>query len=479
MARRPHRTGMLLAALLGCVIMLAGVVAASPASTQRRPPPPPPAVAGAPSGGESYYPTDGNGGYQVLDYRVKIRYNPDNHHLDGDTSLTAAATQRLRSFNLDLSRLTVHAVRVDGRSAHFTRTGAHELVITPAAPLAAHHRFTVQVGYGGIPRAQHGHGWQYSVSGGAFVAGEPHAAAEWYPVNDIPRDKATFHLVATVPDGWSVIANGIQGKRTEQAGWTTFRWNENTPVASYLTTVGIDHWTWRHTTLADGTPVVSAFAPGAQAHQADESKLPQILAFLESKFGPYPQDAAGGIFVADNIAFSLETQTRPIYGQWAGVPTIVHENAHQWFGDSVSINGWRDICLNECFASYAQSMWAEATQGVNLDAVYRRDVAATRHKPGFWAQRLDDPGPGKEFTGVYTKGAMAIHALRRQLGERAFDHVLRGWPARYRHGNASWPQFERFVEQVSGEQLKGFFDAWFRGTTIPEPRYLWPGTLHP
>ncbi|MBV8932564.1 MAG: M1 family peptidase, partial [Kutzneria sp.] len=214
---------------------------------------------GGDGAGDPYYPTDGNGGYHASDYMVSISYDPASHHLDGDTTVTATATQDLSSFNLDLTGLTVSAVTVNGQPATFTRTGAHELVITPAAALNSGARFTTEVRYAGVPTAATGNGWTYSTTGGAFAAGEPHSAATWYPVNDTPTDKASFHLSARVPTGWAVISNGLEGSTTTEAGWTTFHWDETTPVAPYLTTVGIDKWTLQRSTLADGTPVVDAY----------------------------------------------------------------------------------------------------------------------------------------------------------------------------------------------------------------------------
>jgi aminopeptidase N len=337
------------------------------------------------------------------------------------------------------------------------------------------------VQYGGVPAPIRSpkigaEGWQISTSGGAFAAGEPQSASTWYPVNDTPTDKASFHLAAKVPDGWSVISNGLPGRTESRDGWTTFRWDEPDPVASYLTTVGVDRWTIANDKLADGTPVVSAFAPGTDDKKALEARLPEILDFLSSKFGKYPQDAAGGIFIADKIGFSLETQTRPIFAQWTNLSTVVHENAHQWWGDSVSVRQWKDVCLNECMASYAQWLWSEAKEGANLDAQYR--LLAQKGQQVFGG-KLYDMGAGSEFTAVYTKGPMALHALRRTIGDDPFFQVLKTWPAAHRDGNATWPEFESYVEKVSGKDLKGFFDAWFRGVTQPADQYLWPGSLKP
>ena len=218
--------------------------------------------------------------------------------------------------------------------------------------------------------------------------------------------------------------------------------------------------------------MIDAYAPSAEIARESEDRLPEILEFLASRFGPYPFDAAGGIFLGASIGYALETQTRPVYSPRAGVEVIVHENAHQWFGDSVSVQRWSDICLNECLASYAQWLWREAKDGADLDRQYRDAVERVD-----FHRKLHEMGEGNEFLGVYTKGPMAIHALRRQIGDPAFDAVLKGWAQRHADGNASWRQFEDYVEEVSGQQLDGFFDAWFRGTERPADEYLFPGAL--
>jgi aminopeptidase N len=437
-------------------------------------------TAGARSAGDSYYPNSGNGGYNASNYVVAITYDPKSHHLDGDTTITAKATQNLDEFSLDLEGLDVRTVTVDGRAAQTERDGG-KLVVRPAATVANGSTFTTEVQYAGVPtpftQTKLGkEGWQISSSGGAFVAGEPRSASTWYPVNDTPTDKAAFHLAAKVPDGWSVISNGVQGRNESKDGWTTFRWDEPDPIAPYLTTVGVDHWTMATGKLADGTPLVSAFAPGAEDKKALEDRLPEILDFLSSKFGKYPQDAAGGIFLADKINFSLETQTRPIFAKWTDLSTIVHENAHQWWGDSVSVQHWKDVCLNECFASYAQWLWSEAKEGVNLDDQYRQWV---KKGSQVFGAPLYDMGAGNEFKAVYTKGPMALHALRRTIGDDAFFRILKTWPTLHRDGNATWTQFEAYAQQISGKDLKGFFDAWFHSSVQPADQYLWPGNLKP
>lgn len=465
-------------ALLLCGLTVV-IIGCAPDSSPQQGSSPTPGAAGA---GDKYYPNDGNGGYDALDYHVSVGYNPAEGTLDGDTTITATATQHLSRFNLDLRGLEVSTVEVDGALAEFVREGGSELVITPAQPLPEGSTFRTRVRYGGTPQeadaAQLGaNGWQRSEDGAAFVVGEPRSASFWYPVNETPRDKATFRLDARVPDGWSAISIGTEEGTSSANGWTTWSWSEQTPVASYLTTLAVDRFEIERATLADGTPVLTAYAPGTESNRADGKRVGEVIDFLSEHFGEYPLDVAGGIYLDEEIGFSLETQGRPTYAQWADLETVVHEIAHQWYGNSVSVDSWADICLNECLASYSPWLWAEGKQGGDLDRRYHDAVERLRGDEAFWSAKLHDMGAGNEFSGVYDKGVLAIHALRRQIGEEAFARVLPEWAAEHRDGNANWPEFERFVTDIAGQDLGAFFDTWFRGTAIPGDKYLFPGTL--
>ena len=442
-------------------------------------------TAGSDGGGDSYYPQDGNGGYDVADYNLEVGYDPATRQLTGSERITARATQALSSFNLDLKGLTVDSVKVNGLAAAFTRTGDHELEITPKLPLWRWQQFSVEIAYHGIPAPIQDPllgdtGWQYTNTGATFVAGEPKSATTWYPVNDTPRDKATFHLAITVPDEWGVIANGRERPSVKAPGGTTHVWAEETPIVPYMTTVAIDKWTFDRQRRSDGTPIISAFAPGLpDTTKQAEARLPEILDFLESKFGPYPIDAAGGIFLNAGIIFSLETMSRPIFsGSMGGVVTvIVHENAHQWYGDSVAVTSWKDVCLNECFATYAEWLWEQAKAGVDLNARYA--TAVKNASTEFWNGKLYDMGPGNEFTYVYSKGPVMLHALRNYIGQDSFDRVLRTWPSLHRDGNATMQQFQRLTETIAHRDLAGFFNAWIYGTGKPADEYLYTDSVKP
>src|SRR4051794_15039832 len=177
---RAQKPVVVAAAVVAGLCLGAGVAAAGEGWGPARP--------GSDGAGDSYYPQDGNGGYDVADYNLKVGYDPASHQLTGAQDISARATQSLSSFNLDLRGLTVDSVRVNGRDAKFDRTGEHELVITPSRPLWRGERFAVKIAYHGVPAPINdpslgANGWQYAKAGGAFVAGEPKSATTWYPVN--------------------------------------------------------------------------------------------------------------------------------------------------------------------------------------------------------------------------------------------------------------------------------------------------------
>ncbi|MFJ8473539.1 M1 family metallopeptidase [Kitasatospora sp. NPDC094011] len=441
--------------------------------------------AGAAGIGDPYFPDDGNTGYDVADYDVRIAYDPAQPDLlKGDTTITARALRSLDRLSLDLKGFQVASVTVNGTPARsFSRSGAHKLDIQPARRVAGGATFAVRVVYAGKPDPE---GWHQLVSGGVNAMGEPHAATSWFPSNDHPSDKATFSLAATVPDGWTAIGNGRPGPTTGEGGSTTFRWREDKPMATYLSTVAIDKFTVHRSELPDGTPVITAYGPDVpidDTAKAAEAQQPEILAFLASKFGPYPFSSAGAIVrgepkVSGTGAPDLETQSRPTYTSYLWDAAVVHENTHQWFGDSVSFTDWRDGCIAECVAQYANELWEEH-KGMNLDTgFYARTVEEHRNDPAYWSTKLYDPGQGKELApALYFKGSLMMHALRRTVGDEAFFGTLKRWTADHAYGNASFPQFEALAAKVSGKDLKGFFDAWAHGTTIPPKEYLYPGTL--
>jgi aminopeptidase N len=329
----------------------------------------------APGIGDSYYPDLGNPGYDAEHYILDLAVDPVRGSLSGTAVIRARATRTLSRFSFDLTGLNVAAVTVDGAPAVSSRQH-DKLIIIPPRALAAGAGFSVAVTYQGIPQPipdASGNstgasrvGWHHD-GDEVYVASEPAGARTWYPVNDTPRDKATYTFDITVPAGYTAVANGLpQGERSH-AGATTFTWQCRSPMASYLATIGIARFTRLAATGPGGLPILT-YAPAALAAQTQRTfaGLPAMIRYFETILGPYPFDSAGAIVVSPAFRWSLETQTRPVYGSQiltlepdVAQEGISHELAHQWFGDSVSLTNWSDIWLNEGFATYLSWLWLE------------------------------------------------------------------------------------------------------------------------
>jgi aminopeptidase N len=416
--------------------------------------------------GDPYFPLAGNGGYHVDHYDLTLRYDPNSRHLDGKAVLTARATQRLTRFDLDLHGLKVTGLTVDHARAEHRRDG-QELVVTPSRALREGERFRVTVTYSGTPGPVTDpdgslDGW-IPTDDGAFVAAEPQGAMTWFPANNHPTDKSSYDFTLTVPEGRTAVANGVLLGRRTAHGKTTFHWRQTEPMAAYLATATIGTFRVEQYTTRDGIKVYNAVDPReATAAAPVLGQLPSVLEWESELFGPYPYRAAGSIVDrAPQAGYALETQTRPVYDHAPGLSTLVHESAHQWFGDSVSLTSWKDIWLNEGFATYTEWLYAEQHGGDSaqqtFDALY-----ATPADDDLWAFPPGDPGSGAHIFGtpVYARGAMALHALRTAVGDRAFFRVLRAWASAHRHGNGTTSQFERLAERVSGKELNGVFQTW-------------------
>ncbi|MFF9283186.1 M1 family metallopeptidase [Streptomyces griseosporeus] len=421
---------------------------------------------GTAGAGDPYFPLAGNGGYHVRHYGLTLRYDPASRRLDGRAVLTARATQDLTRFNLDFQGLKVTGLTVDRKGARFRREG-QELIVTPRRPLHRGENFQVAVTYTGTPKPVTDpdgslDGW-IPTDDGAFVAGEPQGAMTWFPANNHPLDKASYDFTLTVPAGRTAVANGVLlGSRTAH-GRTTFRWRQAEPMAAYLATATIGTFQVKQYTTRDGIKVYDAVDPReANAAAPVLRKLPSVLEWESRLFGPYPYRAAGSIVDhAPNVGYALETQTRPVYDSAPDLATLVHESAHQWFGDSVSLTSWKDIWLNEGFATYAEWLYAEQHGGrsaqAEFDALYARPAGDE-----LWEFPPGNPGSGANIFGtpVYARGAMALHELRRTVGDRTFLRVLRAWADRHRGGHGTTAQFVRLAERISGQDLDVLFHTW-------------------
>ncbi|MFF2847042.1 M1 family metallopeptidase [Streptomyces sp. NPDC058001] len=430
----------------------------------------------------------GNGGYDVAHYGLTLAYEPKSQQLTGTAEITARATKELSAFNLDLKGLDVRSVTVDGRTAETARAG-QELTVRPHDDIGKGVEFRTTVRYAGKPVTitdpdGSEEGWLRS-GDGALGLGEPTGSMAWYPGNHHPSDKASYDIAITVPEGLKAVSNGELRSERTSGGRTTFRWHAGEPVASYVATVAIGPYETKTYEIkaADGRklPVYVAVDP-AEAKTSEKvlDRIPEIVAWEEKNFGAYPFSSTGAVVARDGAAgYALETQNRPVFPGAPDLGTLIHEMAHQWCGDSVTPKSWRDMWLNEGFATYAEWMWDEDHGGDSaqhtFDALYRGDYYDdAKEGKAVWAYPPATPSSAAHISDspVYERGAMVLHKVRQTVGDDTFHSILKGWAAAHRHGNAGTADFIAYVEKVAGG------DAGPTSSRMSKLRYIWASWLY-
>ncbi|MGZ9166438.1 MAG: M1 family metallopeptidase [Anaerolineales bacterium] len=436
---------------------------------------------GAPGIGDSLYPDFGNGGYDVQHYMLDLTVNDvATSDLDGITTIQARATQDLSSFNLDFIGFEITNIMVNEQPADYRRS-RQELTITPSTALAKNETFTVEIQYQGSPEEMDSvalpfqTGW-VTFDGGSFVLSEPDGAASFFPVNDHPLDKAAYTFRVTVPEPFEVAANGVLTETIDNGMTTTFLFEVRDPMASYLATVDIDEFDLETSQAENGVPIRNYYSTGLPEDiRKPFERQDEMLVYFSDIFGSYPFEVYGALVMDAEFGAALENQTMSIFGTDAIDPNqlegtqqvIAHELAHQWFGDSVSLADWRDIWLNESFATYAQGLWTEHTEGREALDEWVKEVYAFVPEN---RENMSPPGepPADELfnPGVYYWGALGLHALRLEAGDEVFFQILQTYHEEYKGGNATTADFIAVAEEVSGKELNAFFDSWLYSEDI-------------
>ncbi|WP_425472922.1 M1 family metallopeptidase [Streptomyces botrytidirepellens] len=431
---------------------------------------PKPGTAGV---GDRLFPALGNGGYDVAHYGLTLDYVPETNRLKGTAVITARATQGLSRFNLDLSGLRVHTATVQGVKAQLHRD-KDELLVTPAKTVKDGTIFKTVVTYDGTPRMRESgdgdlEGW-IETDDGSTALGQPTGSTTWFPGNHHPSDKATYDIAITVPkdkDGapYDVVSNGKLTTEEDKGETVTRHWRTEEPMASYLAHISVGYFEIDKVWTDDDLPVYVAIDPDESEGAADVKVLvPEIVGWASERFGPYPFSSTGAIVDhLPELDYALETQTKPYFGEAPDEALLVHELAHQWFGNSVTPRKWKDMWLSEGLATYAEWLWEEEQGDRNTNEVFSDFYDGTdTESEGIWAFPPADPPSGGRVSDppVYGRGAMVVHKVREAVGDETFFDILRSWTRQHRHGNADTRQFIALCEDKSGKNLTELFDVW-------------------
>ncbi|WP_424531396.1 M1 family metallopeptidase [Sphaerisporangium viridialbum] len=421
----------------------------------------------------SYFPERGNDGYWVEHYDLSLDYRVGANRLRATATLSAFATRALSSFTLDLDALRVTGVFVDGAPARFSHSGG-KLRVTPARTLHEGTLFVAEIRYGGNPRPVPsrwgGLGWE-QLTDGVIVASQPTGAPSWFPCNDQPGDKATYRFSVTTASPYEVVANGRLTARRRAASTTTWVYEQAEPMATYLASVQIGRY---QATEVPGPVPQRLLYPARLASRVshDFARQERMTALFTECFGPYPFPSYTVVVVDDEMEIPVEAQGMSIFGRnhvdgRRGEERLVaHELAHQWFGNSLTLECWREIWLHEGFAAYAEWLWSEASGDETADALAERWHRRLARLPQDFT--LADPGARRLFDDrVYKRGALTVHALRRALGDDVFFALLREWTATYQHGAVTTDRFVRLASRFAPGSLDEFFASWLYAERLP------------
>ncbi|MFE2052283.1 M1 family metallopeptidase [Streptomyces sp. NPDC059459] len=435
--------------------------------------------------GDRLFPHLGNPGYDVAAYDLSFTYTGSNSEpLKAVTTIDARTTADLDRVNLDFAHGTVDSVQVDGEPAAFATAG-EDLVVTPEDALDEGEwtRITVRHTSDPVYSEDREGGWVRTADGLA-MANQADVAHLVFPCNDHPSDKARFTIRVTAPDGVTAVANGLPASVERDGGATTWTYRHDHPMATELVQVSIGRTTVLRRTGPHGLPLRDVVPTGHRAAlEPWLAKTPDQITWMEDKVGHYPFETYGLLMADATTGFELETQTlslferelftEPGYPEWYVESIMVHELAHQWFGNSVGPATWSDLWLNEGHATWYEALYAEETADKPMEARMKAAYGASDR----WRAKGGPPAAPKPPTSgsktgifranVYDGAALVLYALRQEIGRAAFERLERTWVTRHRDGTATTADFVRLASEVSGRDLGAFLQGWLYGQKTP------------
>lgn len=421
--------------------------------------------------------------YYKLD--LKLTHTPD--YLIGNVIVNAKIdTASVNNVYLDLNNaLTVDSVLLFGAIRPFNHS-SNKLTITLDRSYALGEEVSIRVFYRGVPQSSGLGSFAFGTHNGQpaiWTLSEPYGAKDWWPCKDTPADKAdSADIWITVSTSLIPVSNGnLIDVIVNGDGTHTYKWKVRYPIAQYLISLAIAGYTeyvnYYHYSPTDSMPITNYIYPESfNQVKPQVDKTPLMLSIFEEHFGPYPflnekyghaQFGWGG---------AMEHQTISSMGAWFdGI--IVHELAHQWYGDLITCKDWHHIWLNEGFATFSEALYVEATQGIAAynNLISNRMNNAKNAVGSIYVQDITDVWQIFNSVRSYTKASLVLHMLRGIVGDETFFNILRtySYHPSVAYGVAVTEDFQVIAENVSGLDLGYFFQQWIYGENYPRYSIVW------
>jgi aminopeptidase N len=429
-------------------------------------------------------------GVDALHYVFKLTITDANNEIAGESTATVRfVAAGVKELALDLIKSTgaagmaVSAVTCGGQPTTFTHD-TERLRIALAQPSTAGQELSCTTTYRGVPAG--GLRLINNIYGErtAFSENWPNNARHWLPMIDHPYDKATGEFIVTAPAHYQVVANGLLTEETDLPGATRrTHWKQSVPISSWLYAVGMARFTVRHYATSKGIPQEYWVFPqdADNGRKVFEMTGRRAFDFFSEQIGPYAYEKLAHVQAA-GLGGGTEHATAIFYGEKSvasGGGPVVHEVAHQWWGNAVTEKDWDDVWLSEGFATYFTLLYTEQFDG--RDAFVRGLRSSRERILQLEKKQPDTPIIHRNLSDmrrvlnqfVYQKGGWTLHMLRGVIGTEAFWTGIRDYYRRYQNQNASTDDFRLVMERVSGKDLRWFFAQWLTRSGVPALTGTW------
>lgn len=420
--------------------------------------------------------------FDVLENKLKFSFDIDKKILYGDVRTTF----RVRSDTLNkvylnfYDNMEINFVKSDGENLKYERDNDYIII---NKRFNKNDTAVIEIKYHGTPETKGFDSFLFTHIYGAsniFSLSEPNYAPTWWPCKDRIDDKFLLSMEVEYPDTLMLATQGKLIEIKEEDGFITEKRKSEYPIATYLVSLNIGkfkHWSDIYTmqdSLSSMPVSYYAFPDYYEDAKADWERTPEMINYFSSIFGEYPFTKEGyGMSMFGWTSGAMEHQTissmgyNTVSGDKTYENVVVHELTHQWFGDAVTPVSWKDIWLNEGFATYGEALWEEHNKGTDALARYMEYL-----DKGFFYGTVYNPKVNLFGTAVYNKGAWCLHMLRGVTGDSTFFKILREYYTRYKYKNASTYDFRNLCEEIYGKKLDWFFNEWiFEWIGRPEYEY--------
>jgi len=426
-----------------------------------------------------------NPGVDALNYAFRIELTDSSDALRGEMTMDLRfVSANVRAVRLDLVQrsaaldgkgMTVSAVLLNGTAVPFTHE-LDELRVPLASPPAAQQRAQLTVRYAGTPFTGLQVGKNRHGDRTFFSDNWPDKGRHWLPTIDHPYDKAASEFIVTAPSHYQVVSNGLQVETTDLPGNRRLtHWKNSVPIAPWLYVLGVARFAVQQVDTFEGKAIETWVYPQDRDAGFRDFATPtkQVLAFYSDYVGPFAYErlaniqassVSGGMEAASAILYNEKSVTGTGSVRWRNV--VIHEIAHQWFGNAVTEADWDDVWLSEGFATYFTLLFIEHAYGRDefqrgLEDSRRTVLKFAAEHPGYTIvhrnlARMEDVTSSH----TYQKGSWTLHMLRGVVGDAAFQRGIRSYYQRHFNGNATTADFRRAMEEASGQELGWFFDQW-------------------